>query len=136
MKSFTLKILDSFGAHEFPDVVSFVGEDRSGSFGIRANHARMITSLVVGLARFQTAAGNWRYIALPGAILHFDRNVLSLATRHSLVGDDYERISAALREQLLAEEQKLTSMKESLHRMEEEVLKRLWELGRAEASPP
>ena len=40
------------------------------------------------------------------------------------------RISQALQQTILAEEEKLHTMKESLHRMEEEVLKRLWELGR------
>ena len=130
MKTFCLRILDSGGQQEFGDVVSFVGTGRTGSFGILPDHARMITSLVVGLARFRTVDGIWHYVALPGAILYFERNVLNLGTRRCLVDDDYERISTALREQLLAEERKLASMKESLHRMEEEVLKRLWEIGR------
>jgi hypothetical protein len=34
-----------------------------------------------------------------------------------------------LHEQLLAEEQELDELKKSLHYMEEEVLKRLWEIG-------
>jgi F-type H+-transporting ATPase subunit epsilon len=41
------------------------------------------------------------------------------------------RISTVLREKLLAEEAELTSVKESLHRMEEETLRRLWRLGQA-----
>jgi F-type H+-transporting ATPase subunit epsilon len=130
MTTFRLRVLDSEGQHEFADVISFVGEDASGSFGILAGHARTITSLVTGLARFRTASSDWRYIAMPGAILYFDENVLSLCTRRCLIGDDYERISSALREQLLAEESKLVSMKQSLHRMEEEVFKRLWELSK------
>jgi F-type H+-transporting ATPase subunit epsilon len=40
------------------------------------------------------------------------------------------RISQTLQQQLLAEEDKLHSMKESLHHMEEEILRRLWEMGR------
>jgi F-type H+-transporting ATPase subunit epsilon len=47
-----------------------------------------------------------------------------------LLDDDYEKISTALQEQLLAEEEILKSMKDSLHSMEEEVLKRMWELNR------
>lgn len=90
----------------------------------------MITSLVVGLARFRGSEAVWSYVALPGAILRFEDNVLTLSTRRCLVGNDYTRISAALREQLLAEEQKLHAMKESLRRMEEEIFRRLWEMGR------
>jgi F-type H+-transporting ATPase subunit epsilon len=134
MTTFTLRILDSSGQQTFTDVISFVGEDATGSFGILAGHARMITSLVVGLARFRTAGSAWHYVALPGAILYFDKDILNLCTRRCLVGDDYGHISAALRDQLLAEESKLTSMKQSLHRMEEEIFKRLWEMGREEAS--
>lgn len=130
MKTFTLRILDSSGTREYGDVVSFVGEDASGSFGILADHDRMITSLVVGLARFRTQQQDWNYAALPGGILTFDRNELSLCTRRCLVGTDYELISAALREQLIAEESRLSSMKRSLHQMEEELFRRLWEMGK------
>jgi len=130
MTTFTLRILDSAGQHGFTDVVSFVGEDASGSFGILASHARMITSLVTGLVSFRTTDSDWRYVALPGAILYFDDGVLNLCTRRCLIGADYDHISTALREQLLAEESKLTSMKQSLHRMEEEIFKRLWEMSK------
>jgi F-type H+-transporting ATPase subunit epsilon len=136
LNTFTLKLLDTGGERVFDDVVSFVGTDQTGSFGILANHTRTIASLVVGLARFRLATGDWHYLALPGATLYFEDNVLSIATQQALVDDDYERISAALREQLLAEEEKLASMKQSLHRMEEEIFKRLWEMGRAGVSQP
>jgi len=130
MKTFVLRVLDSGGQKEFTDVVSFVGEDASGSFGILAGHERLITSLLTGLARFRTASSDWQYVAVPGAILYFDEDVLSVCTRRCLVGDDYECISAALREQILAEESKMAAMKQNLHRMEEEVFRRLWELGK------
>ena len=130
MNSFTLNVCDASGSREFKDVTSFVGEDASGSFGILAGHARMVTALVIGLARFRTATGAQRYLALPGAILYFRDNLLSLASRLCLVDEDYTRITEALSERLLAEEQTLRSTKESLRRMEEEVLRRLWEMGR------
>ena len=38
-------------------------------------------------------------------------------------------ISKALQQQLVAEEEELYAMKESLHHMEEEVLKRLWQMS-------
>ena len=63
-------------------------------------------------------------------MLYFHDNVLTLSTRLYLLDDDYMRISRALQQQLLAEEERLHTTKESLHRIEEEVLKRLWEMGR------
>jgi F-type H+-transporting ATPase subunit epsilon len=129
MKTFTLILQDATHTERIGQVASFVGEDATGSFGILADHARMMTALVFGLARFRTGKNAWKYLALPGAMLYFYNNELSLSTRRYLVDDDYERISTALHEQLLAEEQELDELKKSLHHMEEEVLKRLWEIG-------
>jgi F-type H+-transporting ATPase subunit epsilon len=129
MRSFSLLLLDSTHAEVVNDVTSFVAVDESGSFGIQAGHARLMASLSFGLARFRTEASDWRYLALPGALLYFHDDTLTLSTRHYVIDDDYERISAAIREQLVAEEAELKIVKESLRRMEEEALHRLWQLG-------
>ena len=131
MSTFTLKLQDATRAEIITGVSSFIGEDSSGSFGLLAGHARMMTSLIIGLARFRIEDQAWQYLALPGAVLYFNNNLLTVSTRHYLLDDDYMRISAALQEQLLAEEEMLRSMKESLHRMDKEILKRLWQMGRA-----
>ena len=130
MKSFTLKLQDATQSEEITNVTSFIGEDATGSFGILTGHARIMTSLIIGLARFRIGEDTWKYLAVPGAVLYFNNNVLTLSTRHYLFDDDYMRISQALQQQLLAEEEKLHTMKESLHQMEEEIFKRLWEMGR------
>lgn len=129
MKQFSLILQDATHNQQIDGVTSFVGEDSSGSFGILAGHDRLITALVIGLARFRVGDGDWQYLAVPGGILYFQDNVLTLSTRHYLLDNDYNRISQALQQQLLTEEEQLHAMKTSLHRMEEEVLKRLWELS-------
>jgi F-type H+-transporting ATPase subunit epsilon len=130
VKPFTLRLQDATHAELISGVTSFIGEDGSGSFGILADHARMMASLVIGLARFRVGAGGWTYLAVPGAVVYFHGNVLTVSTRRYLLDDDYLRISQALQQQLLAEEEQLRGMRESLRRMEEQVLKRLWEMGR------
>jgi len=130
MNAFTLLVQDATNAQRFPGVTSFVGEDASGSFGILAGHARMMTTLVVGLARFRVGDDAWQYLALPGGVLYFADDTLTLSTRRFLLGGDYTRISVELEQQLVAEEQALRTIKSSLHRMEEEILKRLWEADR------
>jgi len=132
MKTFTLQLQDATHSEQIKDVTSFVGEDASGSFGILADHARMMSSLVIGLARFRVNIDTWQYLALPGALLYFHGNILTLSTRHYMLDNDYMRISEALQQQLLKEEEQLHSMKISLHRMEEELLKRMWKMGRPE----
>ena len=116
------------------DVTSFVGADKSGSFGILPDHDRFMTALEIGLCRFKTAGHDWLYVATAGALLYFHDNRLYLTTRHFLIDNDYERISSALADQLIAEETRLREQKESLRQMEEEVLKRLWELRRSGGS--
>ncbi|MEJ2143287.1 MAG: F0F1 ATP synthase subunit epsilon [Gammaproteobacteria bacterium] len=132
MSTFTLSLHDAARSEQIQGVTSFVGEDASGSFGILAGHDRMMTCLIIGLARFRVGEAPWTYLALPGAVLYFHGNVLTLSTRHYLLDDDYTRISKALQQELLAEEENLHTMKQSLHRMEEQLLKRLWEMGRQE----
>lgn len=130
MSTFTLRLQDATRSQDIQGVSSFVGEDASGGFGILAGHARTMTSLAIGLARFRVGENDWTYLAVPGAILYFNNNVLTLNTRRYFIDDNYMRISQTLEQELLAEEQELYSMKKSLHRMEQEVLKRLWEMGR------
>lgn len=132
MNGFILLLQDATYAEAIDGVTSFVGEDASGSFGIRAGHGRFMTLLVVGLARFRVGEeGPWQYLALPGALLYFQANRLTLTCQHYLRDDDYGRISEALAQQLLAEEEGLRGVRESLRRMERELLKRLGEWGKA-----
>jgi F-type H+-transporting ATPase subunit epsilon len=113
------------------NVTSFIGEDESGSFGVLAGHARMMTLLRFGLARFRTLSEDWEYLALPGALAYFLEGELYLSSRHYLRGKDYDGISAALQQELLVEETNLQVIKQSLHRLEEEMFKRLWKLKRS-----
>lgn len=134
MKTFTLVLQDATHAERIEGATCFVGEDASGSFSILADHARMMTSLVIGMARFrigeERGAERWSYLAVPGALLYFHDNLLSINTRRYLLEDDYEIISTALRQQLLTEEAALHSTKQSLRQLEEGVLRRMWKLGR------
>lgn len=129
MTGFVLEVRDPARAETFDEVESFVGEDASGSFGLQARHARFMTVLSFGLARFRQAGGHWQYLAMPGGVLYFSGGRLWIGTRRYLLDSDYDRISSLLREQLLAEEQALHETKASLRRMEEALLRRLWQLG-------
>lgn len=132
MKTFELLLQDATHTKRVSNVSDFIGEDASGSFGIRADHVRMITSLRMGLARFRRVDDDWQYLAMPGALLYFVNNTLILNTRHFMLEREYTQIISAMQQQLLAEEQELHSTKASLQRMEEEVLRRMWHLDRME----
>ena len=123
------------GARQFEridGVASFVGEDATGSFALRAHHERFMSALVFGLARYRLAGGDWHYLALPGALLYFVDNRLFINTRRYIADTDYKRISQALTEQLLQEEEVLQGLKQNLHRLEEAMMRHLlaFERGR------
>jgi len=130
MNQFVLHLQSSTQYERIENVTAFVGQDASGSFGIMAGHHRMMTPLFFGLARFRTGDGEWQFLALPGALLYFVNNELFLNTRRYLRDHDCTRITHALDDQLRAEETTLRQVKESLRRLEEEMFKRLWTVGR------
>ena len=130
MNSFTMHLESTTQYEQVEHVSSFVAEDESGRFGLLAGHERMMTLLTFGLARFRVFDQDWEYLALPGALAYFVDGQLHLSTRHYLRGKDYEGISAALQQDLLAEEDNLQVIKQSMRRLEEEMFKRLWELKR------
>jgi F-type H+-transporting ATPase subunit epsilon len=132
MTTFTLHLQDAVQYKRRDDVTSFVGRDGSGSFGILPGHAPFMTMLAMGLARFQSADGQWHYLALPGGLVYFVGNQLYLSTRRYQEDTDYTRIASALEEQIRHEETALRGIKDSLRRLEEEMFKRLWRLGRKE----
>ena len=130
MTGFTVQLQSANQYEQLDEVVSFVGEDASGSFGLMKGHGRFITALVFGLARLRYADGRWDYLALPEAVAYFDNTQLTLSTRHYLRGDDYTLISQVLREELVREEQVLVEFKQSLEQMERAMMLRLWRVGR------
>ncbi len=130
MKTFRLHLMSATRSEWIPDVVRFTGRDTSGSFGILANASRRMTVLVFGLAHLQDAAGKVEYLALPGGVLYFVDNELRIATTKFVRSPELEEISAALESQLRQEEEGLRDIKQSLHRLDEEIMKRLYELKR------
>jgi F-type H+-transporting ATPase subunit epsilon len=132
MKSFVLHLQDATHYERIDQVASFVGQDDSGLFGILAGHARMMTVLAFGLARYRTTDDHWHFLAVPRGLLYCTDNNLYLSARRYIRDDDYAQISQALEEQLVTEEAALHRIKDSLRRLEEEMFKRLWRMGRGE----
>jgi F-type H+-transporting ATPase subunit epsilon len=130
MSDFTLYIVDATQELKQENVIDFIGEDSSGSFGIQAKHARFMTILSFGLARFRLADSSWQYLAIPGGVLYFNDNQLAISTRHFFIDSNLDRISMLLDQQLAQEEESLQATRQSLHRMDQAMLKRLLALQR------
>ena len=132
MNTFTLQLYDATQQQRIENVTSFVGEDANGCFGLQAHHARFMTTLIFGLFRYRLHTDDWQYLALPGGVLYFNDNELSISTRHFLIDSDFERISELLKYQLLSEEETLSATRSSLQKMERAMLVRLWNLQKTQ----
>lgn len=128
MRTFSLNLQSAGQCETIADVVSFIGADGSGSFGLLAGHAPMLTVVDFGLSRFRTADGAWHYMALPGGVLYFRHDQLYLATRRYVRGDDYRGVADSIEGVLAAEEAAMQDLKNSIARLEREMTRRLWEL--------
>jgi F-type H+-transporting ATPase subunit epsilon len=128
MNDFSLHLYSAASVEHIDGVTSFVGEDESGQFGMMAHHARMATVLTYGLARFCVGPSDWRYLAVPGAVLYFIDNALHVSARRFVLGPDFHEVSRALDEQLLAEEQGLAEVKLNLRTLEQAMFQRLWRM--------
>lgn len=130
MSSFTVQLLAADRSENIDGVTSFVGEDRSGSFGLLPGHERFMTVLGFGLARVRQADGAWEYLGIPGGLLYFIDNECHISTRRYLRDRNVTHVAQALTRELLAEEQALSETRRKLHRLEAEMLKQLAQLGR------
>lgn len=122
MNAFALHLCGAVQNERIDEVVSFVGEDASGAFGIQPGHARFMTALVFGLARAHRADGSWEYFGIPGGVLYFNDGVLRVSTRRYLRDTDPGRILTELTGNLLQEEQALADTRRKLRVLEAHLL--------------
>jgi F-type H+-transporting ATPase subunit epsilon len=107
-------------------VVSFVGSDASGSFGILGGREPFATTVSWGICRLRMADQVvWRYLALPGGVLSFASGRLHIAARRYFLDDDPERIVKTLTEQMRAEDQRTRDVHELLRDLDRELMRRL-----------
>ncbi|MDA8384439.1 MAG: F0F1 ATP synthase subunit epsilon [Betaproteobacteria bacterium] len=135
MTTFVLHLESATRDERIERVASFVGEDASGSFGILARHQRMVTTLAFGLARYRVGE-DWTYLAMPGGLLYFLNNELFVVTRRYLRDTDAGRLVQVLGREFAAEEEALRGMKLTLSHLEDEILRRLWQMQRGAGRTP
>jgi F-type H+-transporting ATPase subunit epsilon len=128
MSPFVLHLQDIAQYRRVENVVSFIGADETGGFGVLARHGRMMTALAWGLARYRTADGVWHYLALPGGLLYAVGGELYLAARRFFLDDNLDHILGQFESQLRAEEAELRALKQHIRQLEQEMLKRLWRM--------
>jgi F-type H+-transporting ATPase subunit epsilon len=130
MNTFALTLYDSLRNERFDAVSRFLGADDSGAFGVWPHHAEMVAVLRYGLARFEDAAGTWHYLALPGGVLRFADNALTLVSERYFIGDDRDRIADRLAQEMAREDSELHAVRATLGGIERTLMRRLSEMRR------
>lgn len=128
MNTFSLHLHGVTQYEHLPNVISFIGEDASGKFGIMAKHCRMLSSIKFGLSTLYYADNRVEYLALAGGIVYFLDNSLYIGTRQYYRSHNYEEIVTVLNKQLHAEAETIRDINETLRRFDEMVLRHLWEM--------
>jgi F-type H+-transporting ATPase subunit epsilon len=76
-----------------PDIIAVRAEDESGSFGILGGHADFLTALTVSVVAWRRIDGAPRFCAVRRGALSVSRgNLVAIATREALVGDDLDHL--------------------------------------------
>lgn len=78
-------------------VCSVRARDRTGSFGILPGHTNLITALSDSVIRWREPSEDTRYCAIRGGVLLLgERNVVRIACREGLLGDDLALLQSAV----------------------------------------
>lgn len=129
MNVFELTLLDGQGGQSFTGVQHFIAADDNGSFGILAGHQHSLAVLRYGLARFCDQHGDWRYLALPGGVLRFADNRLTITTVRYFLGDDRHLICEQLADELARNDSEIHTARATLSEIERSLVRRLAQLS-------
>lgn len=131
MSAFSLSFCGAGEVERFDGVVRFIGFDASGSFGILPGHEATVAVLRYGLARFEDGAGAWRYAALPGGVLRFAGNAMTIVAARYFIGADRDALAGRLAADLARADSELRTMRDTLDGIERTLIGRLNDLGQS-----
>ncbi len=129
MKSFALTLLDTRGSERFDNVTQFIGADTNGSFGILSGHIHTVVLLRYGLARFTDDEGVLYYLTLPGGVLRFIDNQLTVTTVRYFLGKDRDEICQRLVDEMAQTDSEVYTVRKMLSEIERMLVRRMAELS-------
>lgn len=129
MRTFALVLASPAHCERIEDVVCVTARDSSGSFGVLPGAFRRLTTLVFGLATIRKSDDTVEYLAAAGGVFYFLDNVLHISTTNYIRISDVQDIPGILDQRLRRQEENIREIKDSLHHLDEEMLKRLARIG-------
>lgn len=129
MKSFCLTLMGLNQHLVLAEVVSLIGEDNSGQFGVLASHEPMLACLQPGIVRITAQDKKRLYLAQPGAILQVEPSGVQLVTSRYLISEYIDKLMPMLDELWQTEQQRRTQDKQNQWQLEQALARKLWQLS-------
>lgn len=128
MRTMRVRLLDNESLEEMDDVVLIAAHDGSGGFSILPGHIPFMTMLDSGLVRIRHQDGREDYLGQPGGLLEVTRDAVSITTRRLFRERDAAALEQQMQVNLELEESRLRATRATLKHMEDEVLRRIFEM--------
>lgn len=86
------------------EVASIRAEDESGSFGLMPGHSDLLTVLRPSMLHWRRTDGLWHHAALRGGVMTVQSDVVRVACREAMTGDDLDTLDRLVQETFAANE--------------------------------
>jgi len=130
MRTLPVTLLDNESSSDLTGVVALRAEDASGGFTILPGHIALLTILTPGLVRLGYENDEQEFVGQPGSLLRVEAGSVTLTSRRLFRGKDADAVLELMRHQLADEESRLRSTRATLKHMEDEILRRIFEMDR------
>ena len=110
------------------DVISFVGSDASGSFGIMAHRLPLVTILTFGIATLKKIDKSIEYLGLSGGVLSFKDNTLTIISLFAIKSRKLDKLANTLNDAVKGDEERSKKIRGYIQKLDEEIMKRIKEM--------
>ena len=111
-------------------------EDASGSFGIEPRHTDLLTTLAICVVRWRDGNNREHYLAVRGGVLRVrDGNLVEIATREAVVGDDLSLLRGQVLQALTKNLEAERSARSDALRLEHAVVREIYRYLRPAEQP-
>ena len=107
-------------------------EDATGSFGIQPHHAPLTTILAISVVTWRDADAREHHVAVRGGVLLVSGDVVVVATRDAVIGDDLVQLERDVVARFRREEVGEQTARGGAARLETAVIRRIYEYIRGE----
>jgi F-type H+-transporting ATPase subunit epsilon len=114
------------------DVTHVRAEDETGAFSLQPHHAGFLTVLAISVVTYRDRARREHHVAVRGGILSVRGDVVAIATRDAVAGDDLAQLERDVLARFRQEEHAAATARGATARLELAAIRRIYEYLRGE----